>query len=115
MASKVRFLEQIERLKSNFGDHHYQAECVGFIWQESKHLSDGDLSSIVDDFIADLSFAPKRKSFREAISNKRLSRYQVEKEERSQEVRRSLPAEEVNRRLRHISLIFGGMNTASNS
>ena len=87
--NKESFLSQVQRLSSCFGSHFYSKERIEIIWSEIKHISDQDLKEICDDFIADSRFAPLRKEFREALSTRRLNKYLLEKEKRSQEYHQS--------------------------
>lgn len=112
MATKEFFLNEIERLKFNFNEHSYKTECVGFIWQEVKHVDDNDLKKVVDQFIADNSFPPKRKDFCAALANMRIRRWQETKQEATRAIRQWSEDEKqnMNKKLKSIREIIDRCN-----
>ena len=82
--TKDYFAEQINRLVACFGDRYYNTERNGMIWREVCYLPNEDFKSIVDDFIADMRTAPTRKDFVNALTEKRLKNYQMEKKARAE-------------------------------
>lgn len=104
MITKDFFITQMDRLKKNFGEFHYQGECVAFIWQEVKSLESDILKDIIDNFIADSRFAPKRNDFREAMSQKNVRLHYQHKAELKQQFGKMLSGQEVSEGLQKYGL-----------
>src|SRR5687767_5961893 len=101
------FKVQIERLSKEFGGKGFSTEKVSLIWEEVKNLQERDLIDIVSGFIADSTYAPKRKDFRDAIIRMRLNNYESQKKVRANEGKKLTP-ENHKMGMRILSGVMGG-------
>lgn len=67
MAKHDFYVKQITRLANVFGKTKFPMERVELIWALVEKVSDSNLKTITDNFIADGRFAPTRKDFIDAL------------------------------------------------